>query len=98
MQNNPNAYRAMAIRTVRFTMSQSLDGKLHISIPLADEVGDSSVGAAQSFFIRQEYDAEGPRPGLLAEAGAVDDHDMFLADKFFHEDFIAFGNIDAGKG
>src|SRR5258708_6880138 len=38
------------------------------------------------------------RAGLLAEAGAVDDHDVFLADEFFDEDFVALRNVDAREG
>ena len=38
------------------------------------------------------------RAWFLAEAGAVHDHDMFLADQFFHEDLIALGNVDARIG
>src|ERR1700685_4718830 len=38
------------------------------------------------------------RAGFLSEAAAVDDHDVFLADQFFHEDFVAFGDVDAGEG
>ena len=33
---------------------------------------------------------------LLSEAGAVDDHDVFLADEFLYEDFIALRDIDSG--
>src|SRR5437762_3578438 len=37
-------------------------------------------------------------PRFLPEARSVDDHDMFLADEFLHEDFVALGNIDARIG
>ncbi len=50
------------------------------SIALANEVCDPRVGACQRLFIRQEHDAEVLRAGLLAEAGAVDYHDVLLAD------------------
>src|SRR3979411_123625 len=67
-------------------------------VAFADEICDSSVGAGQSFLVRQEDDAKMLRAGLLSEAGAVDDHHVFLADEFFDEGFIALRNIDAGKG
>ena len=51
-----------------------------IPVPLANEVGDSGIGPGQRLFIRQEHDAEMLGAGLLAEAGAVDDHDVLLAD------------------
>jgi len=35
---------------------------------------------------------------LLAEAGAVHDHDMFLPDEFLHEDFVALRDVDARVG
>ncbi len=38
------------------------------------------------------------RAWLLAEAGAVDDHDMLLSDKLLDEDFVALRNVDPRKG
>src|SRR5258708_224724 len=68
------------------------------SIAFADELGDSGVGAGQRLFVRQKHDAEVLRAGLLAEAGAVDDHDVFLADEFLDENFIALWDVDAREG
>jgi hypothetical protein len=44
------------------------------------EVSDSGIRAAQRFLIRQEHNAEVLRARFLAEAGAVDYHDVLLAD------------------
>ena len=63
-----------------------------------NEFPDRGVGFGQRFLVRQKYDAEVLRAWFLAEAGAVHDHDMFLADQFFHEDLIALGNVDARIG
>ena len=34
------------------------------------------------------------RTGLLPEAGAVHDHDVFLANQFLDENFVALRNVD----
>ena len=49
------------------------------SVPLKNEIGNPSISLSQSFLIRQKHNAEVLRAGLLAEAGAMDDHDVFLA-------------------
>src|SRR5580700_4249813 len=69
-----------------------------LSISFLNEVGDGGVGVAQRLLIRQKDDAEMPRAGFLSEAGAVDDHDVFLADEFFDENFIILLYVDARKG
>src|SRR5258708_38270953 len=68
------------------------------SIAFADELGDSGVGGGQRLFVRQTHDAEVLRAGLLAEAGAVEDHDVFLADEFLDENYIALWDVDAREG
>ena len=67
-------------------------------ISFLNEIRNSGVGARERLFVRQEDDAEVLRAGLLAEAGAVNYHDVFLADEFFDEDFVALGDIDFGVG
>ena len=82
----------------RYAPYLHLSGDLPRSrIPFANELGDCPIGFGQSLLIRQEHDAEVLGAGLLAEAGAVDDHDVLLADQFLHEDFITVRNLDPGK-
>src|ERR1700692_4442070 len=38
------------------------------------------------------------RAGPLSETGAVDDHDVLLANEFFDEDFVALRDVDAREG
>src|SRR5712691_8678237 len=64
-----------------------------LRISLTNEVGNSRVGGSERLFLRQEYDAEVLRAGLLTEAGAVDDHHMLLADEFLDEYFVALGDV-----
>src|ERR1700757_5533300 len=64
-------------------------------VPLANELRDSRIRFRQGLLIGQEHDSEVLCAGLLAEAGAVDDHHMLLADEFLDEDFIALGDVDA---
>ena len=65
------------------------------SVPLLDKRSDRGVGLPQGLFIRQKHDAEMLSSGLLAEAGSVDDHDMFLADEFLDENLVALWNVDS---
>ena len=67
-----------------------------ISVPLDNELRDPRVRLRQCLLIGQEHDAEVLRAGLLAEAGAVDDHDVLLANEFLHEDFVALRDVDLG--
>src|ERR1017187_441141 len=71
---------------------------LNISVPLPNELCNSRVGLGQRLLVRQEYDAEVLRARLLAEAGAVHDHDMFSADEFLHEYLVALRDVDARVG
>src|SRR5258708_21613784 len=66
------------------------------SVAFSNKVRNSSISLSQSFLIRQEHDAKVLRAGLLAEAGAVDHHDVLLADEFFDEDFVGLRNLDFG--
>src|SRR4029077_10020891 len=68
------------------------DSSLCISVPLADEICDGGIGFRQRLFIRQEHDAEVLRAGLLAEAGAMDDHHVLLANQLFDEGLVALGD------
>src|SRR5580698_3110689 len=77
------------------TVEESRNGR-GSSIAFADELRNSRVGLCQRRFIWKEHDAEMLRAWFLAEAGTVHDHDMFLADEFFNEDLVAFGDIDFG--
>ena len=52
----------------------------HSVVMLANEVGDSRVGRRQCPLFRKKYNAEVLGAGLLAKAGAVNDHDVLLAD------------------
>src|SRR5207253_3974652 len=66
-------------------------GESGVSVPLPNELADRDVCAGQRFFLRQKHDAEMLRAGLLSKAGAVHDHDMFLADEFLYKDFVTPG-------
>jgi hypothetical protein len=66
-----------------------------VSVAFMDKLRNPGISLSQRFLIRQKHDAEVLRSRLLAEAGAVDDHDVLLADEFFDEDFVALRNVDA---
>src|SRR5579862_8316113 len=67
-----------------------------VSVALANEVCNSGVSLRQCCLVGQEDDAEMLRAGLLAEAGAVHDHDVLLPDEFLHKNFVALGYVDSG--
>src|SRR6476661_6465889 len=66
------------------------------SIALAYEIGYALIRVRQRFLIGQKDDPEVPGAGLLAETRAVHDHDMFLENKFLHENRVVLGNIQPG--
>src|SRR5579871_181799 len=78
--------------------SCSSGGEGALRVALAEEVSDAGVGGGQRLFVGKEDDAEVLGTRLLAESGAVHDHDVFLKNQFFYEDFVAFGNVDFGEG
>src|SRR3954451_16356840 len=65
-------------------------------IALAYEIGYALIRVRQRFLVGQKDNAEVPGAGLLAEARAVHDHDMFLKNKFLHEHRVVLGNIQPG--
>src|SRR5579863_2890417 len=67
------------------------------SVTLTNELRNPRIRSGQRFFVRQEHDAEVLCAWLLAEAGAVDYHDVLLADEFFDEEFVTFRGIDFGE-
>src|SRR5580698_7991813 len=70
-------------------------GESGFSVALTNEVCDPGVGFGQRLLVRQEHDAEMLGARFLAEAGAVNNHDVLLADQFFHEDLVTLRDLDA---
>src|ERR1700733_14344744 len=72
-------------------------GGAPLLISAAEEVSYRGIGGRQCFFVRQEDDTKMLGAGLLAEAGAVDDHHVLLQNELLHKHIVAFGNVDARK-
>src|ERR1700690_2617777 len=65
-------------------------------VPDLHKLPDRRVGDRQCFFIWQEDNSKVLCPRFLPEAGTVDHHHVLLQNKFLHEHFVAFRNVDSG--
>lgn len=72
-------------------------GESAIAVPFNNEFRNPPVRFRQRLLVWQEDDTEVLRARFLAEAGAVDDHNVLLADQFLYESLIALPNLDAGE-
>src|SRR5438128_9276741 len=70
-------------------------GPIESMISLGNKLPDPLICLRQRLLIRQEYDAEVPGSGLLAEAGAMNHKYMFLQAKFFDENIVGFADIES---
>ena len=79
-------------------VESSLGAVSAIAVPFTSEFRNSRIRLRQGLLIREENDAEVLRAGFLTEAGAVDDHDVLLADEFLHKSLITVRDLNARKG